>query len=208
MTKVKFCGLKRKEDVDFAVSLGADFLGFVFAKSPRQVGISEARKIMKDIPGHVKTVGVFADVGDASSIIDVTKAISVDLVQIHGAFAGNERVPGHKIIRAARVRGPESAEDVLMEDELGYYAVLCDAYCDLLMGGTGKVFDWKIISELNLKSRLILAGGLNPDNVWSAIHATSPFMVDVSSGVEAAPGQKDHDKMKKFMSEVRRAESC
>ncbi|WP_020680395.1 phosphoribosylanthranilate isomerase [Marinobacterium rhizophilum] len=204
-TRVKICGITRLEDGLAAVRLGAHALGFVFyAKSPRCVTPEVAASIIAGLPPFVTTTALFVDAAP-DYIEQVVASTGVDLLQFHGnesaAFCGGFNRPYIKALRmkpevdiAARVREYPDARGVLL-----------DAYRAGVPGGTGEAFDWARI-PVSLRPQIILAGGLNPDNIRSAIEQVSPFAVDVSGGVEAAKGIKDHNKLKQFIEEVARAD--
>lgn len=203
--RIKFCGITRVEDALAAVSLGADALGFVFyAPSPRYVDLTTATQIARQLPPFVCKVGLFVN-ASAAQVSQACDAVGLDVVQYHG-----DETPEHCAdaprpwIKAIRVR-PE----LDIAQECARYSAasawLFDTYDDKLYGGSGKVFDWHRLPQHNRRP-IILAGGLSPDNVGQAIRSTAPYAVDVSGGIEAAKGIKDHDKMRKFIAEVKRCE--
>ncbi|MED3764224.1 phosphoribosylanthranilate isomerase [Ureibacillus terrenus] len=182
MTKVKICGLKEPEHVLCAVNAGADFVGFVFAPSRRQITVEQAARLAELVPAHVKKVGVFVNPSEAE-VREAFEKVPLDYVQYHG----NEdpdfiKKLGCPSIKAFSIRG---AKDV--EKAAGYQAdyYLFDAPGTDYAGGSGKVFDWSLLERLSIpREKVILAGGLNPANVRQAVAAVQPFAVDVSSGVE------------------------
>jgi phosphoribosylanthranilate isomerase len=203
--RIKFCGITRAEDACAAVSLGADALGFVFyAPSPRYVDVVQAAEIARLLPPFLCKVGLFVN-ADADYVDEVCAAVGLDVVQYHGDESPVDcaRAP-RPWIKALRVR-PE----LDIAQECARYtqasAWLFDTYDDKLYGGSGKAFDWQLLPQHNRRP-IILAGGLTPDNVGQAIRSTAPYAVDVSGGIEAAKGIKDHDKMRKFIAEVKRCE--
>lgn len=193
MTKVKICGLSTKEAVEQAVKSGADYIGFVFAKSKRQVGIKQASHLAQFIPETVQKVGVFV----SPTLLELQEAISqvpLDLVQIHGEFADEDfeklDVPSIRAI---------SVEKTLEEIETKADFLLFDAP----LAGSGKTFDWELLKDENIEKPYFLAGGLTVDNVKQAITFFRPYAVDVSSGVET-DGKKDLLKIMRFIESVKK----
>lgn len=200
-TRVKICGITCLADAMAAVEAGASALGFVFyAPSPRYVSAEVAADIIRQLPPFVTTVGLFVNASEA----DVTRVLqqtSIDLLQFHGdeteSFCCSFARP---YIKAFRVR-PEldlTAQVALYPSARG---VLLDAYRPGVPGGTGEVFDWALIPP-TLAPKVILAGGLEATNVAQAIEQVVPYAVDVSGGVEAAPGRKDRARINAFMAAV------
>ena len=196
MTKVKICGLTNLEDAQIAAESGADALGFVlYSKSPRCVKSSAVKEIVRQLPPYVTTVGVFAN-ANADEILDVMDECALDLAQLQGDEPPSvcERL-GSKAIKAIRVK------DLSSLDAMKAYAVrafVLDTYTRDNFGGTGKQFDWDLAVEAKQYGRLILAGGLTPENVREAIQKVRPYGVDVSSGVESRIGKKDPQKVRRF----------
>ena len=192
MTKVKICGLSTKEAVETAVSAGADYIGFVFAPSKRQVTLDQATELAKLIPSHIQKVGVFVSPSQ-SELLEAIKKVGLDLVQIHGRVADDlfEDLPCASI-QAVQVDGnghvPNSQADYLL--------------FDAPVAGSGKTFDWGQLDTTGLAQPFFIAGGLNEDNVVEAIQPFTPYAVDVSSGVESS-GQKDHEKIRRFIERVK-----
>ncbi|MFS9143775.1 phosphoribosylanthranilate isomerase [Streptococcus infantis] len=192
MTKVKICGLSTKEAVKTAVSAGADYIGFVFAPSKRQVTVEQATELAKFIPSHIQKVGVFVSPGRAE-LLEAVDKVGLDLVQVHGQVADDlfEDLPCASI-QAVQVDGnghvPNSQADYLL--------------FDAPVAGSGQTFDWGQLDTTELAQPFFIAGGLNEDNVARAIQHFSPFAVDVSSGVET-DGQKDHEKIRRFIERVK-----
>ena len=192
MTKVKICGLSTKEAVKTAVSAGADYIGFVFAPSKRQVTLEQAAELAKFIPSHVRKVGVFVSPSRAE-LLEAVDKVGLDLVQVHGQVADDlfEDLPCASI-QAVQVDGeghvPNSQADYLL--------------FDAPVAGSGQTFDWGRLDTTELAQPFFIAGGLNEDNVARAIQHFSPFAVDVSSGVET-DGQKDHEKIRRFIERVK-----
>jgi len=192
LTKVKICGLSTKEAVEVAVSAGADYIGFVFAPSKRQVTLEQAAELAEIIPTYVKKVGVFVSPNRAE-LLEVIEKVGLDLVQVHGQVAADlfEDLPCDSI-QAVQVDGeghvPNSQADYLL--------------FDAPVAGSGQTFDWGQLDTAELAQPFFIAGGLNEDNVARAIQHFYPFAVDVSSGVET-DGQKDHEKIIRFIERVK-----
>ena len=192
MTKVKICGLSTKEAVKTAVSAGADYIGFVFAPSKRQVTVEQAIELAKFIPSHIQKVGVFVSPSRAD-LLEAIEKVGLDLVQVHGRVADDlfENLPCASI-QAVQVDGdghvPNSQADYLL--------------FDAPVAGSGQTFDWGQLDTTELSQPFFIAGGLNEDNVEEAIQHFTPYAVDVSSGVETN-GQKDHEKIRRFIERVK-----
>lgn len=202
--RVKICGLTRLDDALAGVEAGADALGFMlYARSPRAVTPEQVRAITRALPPFVARVGVFVD-ASAEEIRAAIRVAGLDTLQLHGAetpeFCAQFDLP---VIKAFRV----ADESVLAE--LPKYAVaahLLDAWSPAAHGGTGTTFNWAIArAAVAAGHRVVLAGGLTPDNVARALAEVRPFGVDVSSGVESAPGRKDPAKLRAFCAAVRAA---
>ena len=189
MTAVKICGLTRCEDAEAAAEFGADMVGFVlWPKSPRAVTIDRVRAIVEHLPGTVTPVGVFVD--PQTEEIALAADAGIRLAQIHGEVPGGVAIA---IVRAMDLDASGTIPDVT-ED-----LVLLDAHDPVRRGGTGTTIDWRRASEIARTRRLILAGGLTPENVAEAIATVRPYGVDVASGVEARAGIKDHARMRAFI---------
>lgn len=192
MTKVKICGLSTKGAVETAVSAGADYIGFVFAPSKRQVTLEQATELAEIIPTYVKKVGVFISPSRAE-LLEAIDKVGLDFVQVHGQVVDKlfENLPCGSI-QAVQVDGnghvPNSQADYLL--------------FDAPVAGSGQTFDWGRLDTTKLAQPFFIAGGLNEDNVARAIQHFSPFAVDVSSGVET-DGQKDHEKIRRFIERVK-----
>ena len=192
MTKVKICGLSTKEAVKTAVSAGADYIGFVFAPSKRQVTLEEAAELAKLIPAGVKMVGVFVSPNRAE-LLEAVDKVGLDFVQVHGQVVDKlfENLPCGSIQAVQVDEGghvPNSQADYLL--------------FDAPVAGSGQTFDWGQLDTTELAQPFFIAGGLNEDNVARAIQHFSPFAVDVSSGVET-DGRKDHEKIRRFIERVK-----
>ena len=200
-TKIKICGITNIEDALFAAEAGADALGFVFyEKSPRYVSSETVKKIISMLPPFVTTVGLFVNAGGEA--IETTVRLSgINVIQLHGDETPEEcSFAPHPVIKAVRVKDAGSLAGV---EKYPVSALLLDAWNDQQYGGTGESFNWQLARNLTGQLPIVLAGGLNPDNVAEAIRVVAPYAVDVSSGVEKSPGEKDHDKIRKFIQQVR-----
>jgi len=190
------------EDALAAVEAGADAIGFVFyAKSPRAVTFQQARSIIEALPPFVTTVGLFVN-ASRCELGEILDAVPLDLLQFHGDETAAECEGWHRpYIKALRVK---AGDDIAAACDAfpGASGILLDAYVEGVPGGTGEVFDWSLIPQ-GLSKPIILAGGLTPDNVAEAIARVRPYAVDVSGGVEASKGIKDHAKIQAFIKAVR-----
>jgi phosphoribosylanthranilate isomerase len=201
MIKIKICGITNVEDALLAVDLGADALGFMFYKeSKRNIRPHEAHKIISKLPPFITTVGVFVN-QEPNEIRNTQEEAGFDIVQLHGDespdFCKNF---GRRIIKAIRVKDGTSLKEV---ESYPAGTVLFDTYSEESYGGTGKSFKWEILRDFHTSKRIILSGGLSPENVAQAIGIVNPYGVDVSSGVEEYPGKKSPEKLKKFIETVR-----
>ncbi len=197
---VKICGITNEDDALFAVAMGADAVGFVFAPSPRQIAPQKVYDITRRLPPEILTVGVFRD-ELPPRVIDVANRAGVKAVQLHGRETPEQAAEVAKSIRWVIKAFSATSTDLPRADRYSTDLVLVDAPNP----GSGKVFDWRLASEAPDSVRLILAGGLDPDNVADAIEAVEPWGVDVSSGVEVAPGRKDPTKVRRFIANARAA---
>ncbi|MGC8627119.1 MAG: phosphoribosylanthranilate isomerase [Acidimicrobiales bacterium] len=200
---IKVCGTTSEDDALLAVAMGASAVGFIFAPSPRQVTPQKVADIVKRLPrDEVLTVGVFRDEAPRR-VVEIVYAAGLQAAQLHGRETAEqtrwvrERVPMViKAFPAGDVRVPRAAE-------YGADAVLLDA----AHPGSGQVFDWALAADVPEGQRLVVAGGLDPDNVGSAITRVRPWGVDVVSGVEASPGVKDPMKLKAFIEAAKHAQA-
>lgn len=203
--KIKICGITNPQDAKAAVEAGADALGFVFhRKSPRVVEPNVVTAIIADLPPFVLPIGVFVN-EEVSVVRDLMDTCGLALAQLHGdetaAYCEALARPVLKSIRL-RTRG-----DLLgLAEYQGRARVrgfLVDAFSEHGYGGTGQVADWPLAAEAAKACRILLAGGLTPENVEAAVRQVRPYGVDVSSGVEASPGRKDHEKVRVFIEAAR-----
>ena len=205
MTRIKICGITNLDDGLEAIAAGVDALGFVFVpNTPRYITPSQAKSIIKQLPPFVTNVGLFVD-SKLGEIEDTINHCKLDAVQLHG----NEppEICSHirlqtKIIKSFHVKN----ESQVLKNKIDNYRVdayLLDTFIKGKSGGTGQTFDWRIAEGLG--PRIILAGGLTPNNIRTAITQVQPYGVDVSSGIEKSPGKKDTGKIYAFVDQVRQA---
>ena len=206
MTKIKICGITNKIDAVFAADLGINILGFVFyKKSKRYVDPMTVEDIVNELPPSMGVAGVFVD-EDEKKVREIAENASLNILQFHGnetpeycaKFKGD-----FKVIKAFSINDKNDLKKINGYDTDFY---LFDTYRAGCIGGTGEVFDWKILKDFEILKPVILSGGLDPANVASAIREVAPYGVDVSSGIERSPGKKDHELMKRFVESVRKAD--
>lgn len=203
--KVKICGITNAEDAKAAVETGADALGFVFhAASPRGIAPDTARRIIAQLPPMVLAVGVFVN-EEAKVVRDLMDLCGLALAQLHGdESVGYCESLGRPVLRAIRLRDRGSLLALAeYKGRAGVRGFVIDAFSESSYGGTGRVVNWELAAEAAMAAPVVLAGGLTPQNVGEAIRAVRPYGVDVSSGVEASPGKKDHDKVSRFVRAAR-----
>jgi phosphoribosylanthranilate isomerase len=203
--KVKVCGITNAEDARAAIEAGADALGFVFyAKSPRYVVPAVAARIIADLPPLITLVGVFVN-EELATVRSIMDACGLAIAQLHGdenaAYCHGLSRPAMKALRL-KDRGSLLAL-AEYQGRGGVRGFVLDRFSEAAYGGTGQVTNWGIAAEVAKSTRVLLAGGLTPDNVREAISTVRPYGVDVSSGVESAPGKKDHAKIFAFLDAVR-----
>jgi phosphoribosylanthranilate isomerase len=208
VTRVKICGITNLEDAQAAVDYGADALGFILVpESPRFMGdnLSFFEEDYFELPPLITRVAVVTD----SSKVPSDSFARFDAIQFYEHSSAIKRNDSKHYIRALRIRDSKSLGDVETAMRFrGADAILLDTYHKDKLGGSGEIFNWDLAVEAKKRFRLpiILAGGLTPDNVGDAIAKVRPYAVDVSSGVEAEPGRKDHAKLKAFLKAVRKAD--
>src|SRR5262245_3503220 len=204
--RVKICGITREDDAAHAVALGADALGFVFwERSPRAVALDAAREIVRSLPPFVAAVGVFVNVPE-DVVARVIDRVRLSAVQLHG----DEAIDDYLTLSVPLLRATSLDDAGANGDVIAWPAAvtpLVDAADRERRGGTGREADWEQARALARTRRIVLAGGLHADNVARAIDVVRPWAVDVSSGVEAAPGIKDHSRLAAFFAAVARAET-
>ncbi len=206
-TRIKICGVTRREDLEYAAALGVDAVGLVFqAQSTRRLEPSAARALLHRRPAFLSAVALFMDAG-RDEVRRVLDGVAVDFIQFHGSespdFCASFGVPYMKAV-------PMGSTDDIVSYARDYLdtasALVLDSHRAGEIGGTGKVFDWTALAHAR-ELPLILAGGLTPDNVADGIRRVSPLAVDVASGVESAGGVKDHRLMREFVAAVRAADA-
>jgi phosphoribosylanthranilate isomerase len=204
MVHVKICGITSLEDAQAAADAGADALGFVFyPPSPRCVTPEQAGRIIQTLPPFVTTVGLFVDVA-LDTVNDLAARCGLDRIQLHGRETPEFcRQVTRPVIKAIRIK---SAESLTQVPDYNVSAYLLDAYVEgSLPGGTGASFSWELAAQAKPYGPVILAGGLTPENIEVAIAQSHPYGVDVSTGVERAPGIKDHQKVRQFIARAKAA---
>ncbi len=203
MIKIKICGITNLEDALFAAECGADALGFNFyKKSPRYIAPEKAAEVIAQLPPFIVPVAILVNERE-EKIRNIQFTTGIKVLQFHGDERPEfcERF-ATRVIKAFQVKDKESLK------QMAHYhvsAFLLDSYRDDVRGGTGETFDWHLAVVAKTFGRVILAGGLTPDNVVEAVKLVQPYAVDVAGGVEKDKGIKDHAKLKKFITEVRRA---
>jgi phosphoribosylanthranilate isomerase len=201
--KVKVCGITRYEDAVLALDEGADALGFnFFPPSPRYIDPGTAGEIIRRLPPFAVTVGLFVNVERADRLAETAKLSGIRVIQLHGDESPEycRQLSAWPLIKVLRIGGAPVETNL---EQYPVQAFLLDVKDDVLFGGTGKSFDWKLVQGIDRKRPIILAGGLRADNVQAAIRAVKPYGIDVCSGVEREPGIKDPVKLAEFMNEVR-----
>ena len=198
---VKICGITNEDDALFAVAMGADAVGFNFVSgSTRQIAPQIAYDITRRLPPEVLTVGIFRD-EHPSRVVEIANRSGVKAVQLHGRETIEQCAEVANNVRSViKVFGSDSPY-LSKADQYGTDLVMVDSPS----GGSGKVFDWNLVGDVPDGLRVILAGGLHPDNVADAIETVEPWGVDVASGVEASPGKKDPAKVRRFIANARAA---
>ena len=197
---VKICGITNLEDALIAADMGADMLGFIFAKgSPRTISAYEAGKIIGKLLPVITPVGVFVD-SSLEEVQSIIEQSGIKCAQFHGNESPSDcesaSVP---VIKAFKVNQDFRAEIL---SEYSVEAYLLDTYLNGTAGGTGKTFDWNIAVKAKAYGRIILAGGLTPENAADAIMKVQPYGIDISSGVESAPGKKDREKLRRLFKAI------
>jgi len=206
------CGTTSLADASEAARLGVDAIGLIFVeKSPRYITPEKAIEITTKLPPFITKVGVFVN-EEKEEIEEIVRYLGLNGVQLHGeedrSFCSDlaNAMPTCSILKAIGVGSHTSREDFLPFCDV-VKGFVVDTYVKGQEGGTGKTFDWDILEKVQLKTPLILAGGLSPDNIQNALRTVAPFAVDVNSGIELAPGKKDHAKLKSFIEKVRESDS-
>lgn len=201
MVEVKVCGMMREEDIFYANELQPDYVGFIFAPSRRQITVEKAMTLVEKLDKKIKKVGVFVN-PSMKEVAGIAKACGLDVLQFHGDEKPQEiNFPLYEVWKSFRIKDSKSIEKLEDYSVEGY---LLDTYVKGMQGGTGKAFNWDIVSEVAGRKPIILAGGLTPENLQKAIMKVRPKVVDVSSGIETN-GYKDFNKMKIFIEKARRS---
>jgi phosphoribosylanthranilate isomerase len=199
-TRVKICGITRRQDAEFAVEMGTDAIGLVFYEpSPRAVTIAQAQAIIENLPPFVCIVALFVD-AKPDEVYACLDALNIDVLQFHGDESPDYCEQFNKpYMKAVRMKDQIDLA-AMAEKYASASALLLDSYKLGVPGGTGVTFDWSMITKIN--KPIVLAGGLTIDNVAMAIKQVNPYAIDVSGGVEQAKGIKDKEKIRSFMQEV------
>ena len=207
MVKVKICGITNYDDAMASIELGADALGFNFyKKSPRYIDPSQAKSLIESLPPLVSMVGVFVDEFSPDRVVSIAHGVGVGSVQLHGS-EGPEYAKQISEVWVFKAFPIDENFNVGSVSDFPANAFLLDTKDKLLKGGTGNSFDWTIALEIKKKGRIILAGGLKPENVFEAICKVQPYGIDVCSGVESEPGKKDLKKLEDLFYEIHRAKA-
>ncbi|HTY39360.1 MAG TPA: phosphoribosylanthranilate isomerase [Bacteroidota bacterium] len=194
---VKICGITNLEDARHAIKCGADAIGFIFyEESPRFISHRRAAEIVRALPEHISKIGVFVN-ADLRFVREIVKRVNLSAVQLLGSEAPDDLVNFEtsviKVFRVGKDFDVEALKSYIVD------GFLLDAHSDGVFGGTGKTFDWNVAVRAKDYGRIILSGGLSPDNIEDAVRFVRPYGVDVSSGVEAQPGKKDPVKVREFI---------
>lgn len=206
ITHVKICGITNWADAKLAIDSGADALGFNFYKrSPRRVSYSCAKEIISKLPERITTVGVFVNAAE-KEVVQIAHGANLSLLQLHGDESPNA---AERLARACPVIKAFQVGPQFRAHQMGRYksaaGFLLDGFNPVMYGGTGELFDWRVVNIAKQYGPIILAGGLRADNIAEALRKVRPFAVDICSGVEARPGKKDPRKIKAIMMEIERA---
>jgi len=210
--RIKICGMTRLEDALCAAEAGVDALGFIFyAKSPRSIDPEAAQRIIAQLPPFVDAVGVFVD-RELQQVEAIVKQCRLSYAQLHGTESPEDCRHLAKIaapcqvLKAIRV-GPQTTAAEVAPYQDSIQGFLLDTYQKNAVGGTGETFDWSLVDRLNLIKPFLLAGGLSVDNIRLALEQVRPYGVDANSGLETAPGIKDHTLIRQFVAAVRKFEA-
>lgn len=206
MVFVKVCGITSPEDARAAAESGADAIGLLFAESPRRIGVGRAREISAALPPGVARVGMFVD-ASAGEVIEVAREAGLDYAQLHGdetpETVAEIREDGVRVIKALRMRD-ESSLDLMRDYAADLY--LLDSWSKEARGGTGERFDWSLAGKVRSYDNILISGGITPGNVGEALEFFEPYGVDASSSLERAPGEKDDERVRRFVSAAKDAE--
>lgn len=196
--KLKFCGIRREQDIEYVNEIKPDYIGFIFAPSKRYISPEDAAKLIEKASPEIQKVGVFVN----EAVSEVLKAVlvsGIDIIQLHGDETSDyidqlRSFTDCEIWKAVRVK---TSEDIINAEKLGADKMLLDSFSESQYGGTGKVADWDVIKKTDIKTPFFIAGGLNENNILSAVSELSPYGLDISGGIET-DGCKDREKMKKI----------
>ncbi|MEG6566218.1 phosphoribosylanthranilate isomerase [Thermoanaerobacterium saccharolyticum] len=202
MTLVKICGIRRAEDIEYINNFKPDYAGFVFAESKRKVDVNTAYNLIKNLDRQIKKVGVFVN-EKVSVVKDIAAYLNLDVLQFHGDESQDyiDNFDDYTVWKAIRI---SVKSDVFRLQDYHADGILLDSKIKGFYGGSGVKFDWNLVKDVkdNLKCKIILAGGINPDNVLKAVEAVRPDVIDVSSGVEV-DGFKSYQLVKDLICKVR-----
>ena len=199
MVFTKVCGITNPGDAREAADAGADAIGMIFAESPREVNVEEARRISVALPDGVLKVGVFVD-AEPEEVLQTAREVGLDLAQLHGDETPETvaaiRGAGLPVMKALRVRNAEALAEIQ-----GYGAdlIMLDAWSARVRGGTGETFDWGLAKSVKGRGNIVVSGGLTPENVREAIEFFEPYGVDASSSLEEKPGKKSGERVRRFV---------
>ncbi len=200
MVYAKVCGITTPRDGAFAAESGADAICLVFAESPRKIGVEEAQEIAAALPEGLLKVGVFVD-AEPTEVLRIAHEVELDYAQLHGDESPEDvdavREGGLKVMKALRVWG---ADSLAAMDDYGADLFLLDAWSEKARGGTGERFDWGLAKSLKGRGNIVVSGGLGPENVREAVRLFDPYGVDASSSLEDAPGKKNDERVRRFVS--------
>ncbi len=203
MTKIKICGNTRPEDVELAIELGVDLVGFIFGPSKRHLDVDQAQQLIAAVPDTIERVGVFVD--EPVDVIETAvNACGLSAVQIYRPITPEDRQLGVTLLPALRVRNGDDLDRHGFEPR--DHPLLDTWASETTGGGTGQTWDWTRAAQLARRYPILVSGGLTPANVADAVQQLKPWGVDVCSGVEAEPGRKDHGKLRAFVAAVREAD--
>ena len=199
MVFTKVCGITNPGDAREAADAGADAIGLIFAESPREVNVEEARRISVALPDGVLKVGVFVD-AEPEKVLQTAREVGLDLAQLHGDETPETvaaiRGAGLPVMKALRVRNAEALAEI---QSYGADLIMLDAWSARVRGGTGETFDWGLAKSVKGRGNIVVSGGLTPENVREAIEFFEPYGVDASSSLEEKPGKKSGERLRRFV---------
>jgi phosphoribosylanthranilate isomerase len=199
MVFTKVCGITNPGDAREAADAGADAIGLIFAESPREVNVEEARRISVALPDGVLKVGVFVD-AEPEEVLQTAREVGLDLAQLHGDETPETvaaiRGAGLPVMKALRVRNAEALAEI---QSYGADLIMLDAWSARVRGGTGETFDWGLAKSVKGRGNIVVSGGLTPENVREAIEFFEPYGVDASSSLEEKPGKKSGERLRRFV---------